>query len=404
MLDSYDESKYSASIFVNLDGLIVTFLWLGERIMKKLSYFLGFVCIAVAYSASTTEIKTLRSRVQDLGVELTTSEKGVISKFWSTTLDQMMLLDASKECVETRRQLAEQKGSEPLSYYAAAYIAEAKSAIGVAFENAKRMEDPGHRQMIERNLMILTAELKSSDLAPLALQRLDGEDDVTRYWAYKAVTELAVIQQLTSDVTGDEKTTEAILTGLKNRTPVETQAEIQKMVIRFCMAFDDPLARDILVSIADSRIQAYRDWTVKDEMLEVSLLTALGNVAMLQQDPANKKIFGRKFSELYALTIQRYLKGKAAFSKEEVGQLLTVIAEVDQNVLGKSLGIKTGILLALKSKRGLEREYETLFGDRTRSGQLTELFGFDYGKNGSGKPITAPPELGPVPEKVANQE
>jgi len=383
---------------------LIALLWLGERIMKNLSYLLGFVCVAVAYSASTTEIETLRLRVQDSSVELTASEKGVISKFWSGTLDEMMLSDSSKDCVEIRRQLAEQKGGEFLSHYATAYIAEAKRSIEVAFGDAQRIEDTRQRQMIERNLMILTAELKSSDLVPLALQRLDAEDDVIRYWAFKAVTHSSVIQQLTSDVTGDVETTEAILTGFKKRVSVETQAEIQKMVVRFCMVFDDPLARDILLLIADRRIKAYRDWTVRDEMLDVNLLMALGNVAILQQDTANKKTFGRKFSELYALTIQRCLKGKNVLSKGEIEQLLTVIAEVDQNVLAKTMGIKTGILTSLKRKTGLEREYETLFGDRMRSGQLAAMFKFDYGKDDSGKPITAPPELGPMPEKIAGQD
>jgi len=372
--------------------------------MKNLPYFLGFVCMAVAYSVTTTEIETLRLRVQDSSAELTAPEKGVISKFWSTALDQMLLTETSRECVEIRRQLAEQKGTEYLSHYAAAYVAEAKNAIETAFADVQRMEDSQQRQMIERNLMILTAELKSPGVSSLALQRLDAEDAVTRYWAFKAISSPAVIEQLTSDITGDEKTTEAILSGFKKRISVETQTEIQKRVIRFCMAFDDPFARDILVLIADRRIKAYHDWAVHDETLDMSLLTALGNVAMLQQDPAVKKEFGRKFAELYALTIQRYLKGKAALSKDQTARLLTVIAEVDQTVLAKTTGIKTGILTSLKRKTGMEREYEVLFGDRMRSGLLAEKFKFDYGKDASGKPITAPPELGPIPEKITSQD
>jgi hypothetical protein len=355
--------------------------------------------MAVAYSATTTEIEALQSRVQDSSAELTASEKGVISKFWSTALDEMLLTDSSRECVEIRRQLAEQKGGEYLSHYATTYVAEAKSAIEAAFGDAQRIEELQQRQMIERNLMILTAELKSPGLASLALQRLDDRDDVTRYWAFKTVTNPSLVQHLATDVTGDEKTTKAILTGLKERVPVETQTSTQKMVVHFCMAFDDPLAREILVLIADGRIKAYRDWTVREVVLDASLLTALGNVAMLQPDP-DKKVFGHKFAELYALTIQRYLKGKDALSKAQIEQLLTVIAEIDQNVLGKTMGIKTVILSALRRKTGLEREYETLFGDRMRSGQLAALFKFDYGKDASGKPITAPQELGPIPEGI----
>ncbi|OQY06170.1 MAG: hypothetical protein B6I25_04435 [Planctomycetales bacterium 4572_13] len=372
--------------------------------MKNLPYFLGFVCMAVAYSASTTEIETLRSHVQDSRTELTVSEQGVISKFWRASLDQMLLTDSSRECVEIRKQLAEEKGSEYLSHYAATYIAEAKNAIETAFVDAQRIEGIEQRQMLERNLMILTAELKSPGLSSLALQRLDAEDAVTRYWAFKAVTSPAVIEQLTSDITGDEKTTEAILSGFKKHISVEPQAEIQKRVVRFCMAFDDPLARDILVLIADRRIKAYRDWTVSDEMLDITVLTALGNVAMLRQEPADKTLFGRKFAELYALIIQRYLKGKDALSKDQRTRLLTVIAEVDQTALGKTMGIKTGIFTSLKRRAGMEREYEVLFGDRMRSGLLAEKFKFDYGKDASGKPVTAPPELGPIPEKISSQD
>jgi hypothetical protein len=361
------------------------------------NYLLCFVCIAC--SVAVADIETLRQRAQDSSVDLTASEKDEISEFWSTTLNQMFLSESSIECVEIRRQLATHKGSNPLSHYTVVYIAEAKSTIESALGDTQRMENTQQRQMIEQNLVILTAELQSSDLASLALQYLGDENDVVRYWAVKAVTNSGVVAQLTSDITGDDRTTKTILTALGKRASVETQPQMQKMVVRFCMALDDPSARDILLLIADNRIKAYRDWAIGDEALDVSLLTALGNVAVLREDP-DKKIFGHKFSELYALTIQRYLKGKDTLSKSEVGQLLTVIAEVDQSVLDKKMGIQTGILQSLKRKTGLEQEYELLFGDRTRQGQLAEKFKFDYGKDGAGKPITTPPALGPMPGSI----
>ena len=372
--------------------------------MKNLSYLLYFVCIAAVFSASTTEIESLRLRAQDSSAELTTSDTTVISKFWSASLDQMLLAKSSLECVEIRRQLAEQKGDDFLSHYAVAYVAEAKSAIEAAFSDAQRMEEADQQQMIERNLMILTGELKSPDLAPLGLKRLDAEDAVVQYWAFKAFTDPGVVQQLTSDIVGDEKTTEAILTALHKSVSGGVNTQIQKLIVRFSLSFDNPLARDILLLIADGRIEAYRNWSVTDEALDVSVLTALGNVAVLREDPADKSTFGRQFAELYALTIQRYLKGKDSFSKTEIGDSMTVIAEVDQSVLSKTMGIKTGILPSLKRKSGMEREYETLFGDRMRSGLLADKFKFDYGKDASGKPITVPQELGPMSEKSTEQD
>lgn len=370
--------------------------------MKKLSCLLGFICVAVGYSVSTAEIEALRLRVENSSVELTASEKNVISNFWSGTLEELMLAENSKDCVEIRKQLAAQKGSTHVSNYAAAYIEHAKSAIDTAFVHAQRLQGTQHRQIVKRNLMILTAELQSPALAPLALQRLDDEDVVMRYWAFKAVTNPAVLQQLTSQSAGGENALTAILAGLKEQISVVTQAEIQKMIIGFCGAIDNPAARDILLSIADRRIEVYRNWTVTDELLDTRLLTALGNIAMFRDGP-DKQNFGRKFAELYAAVIQRYLKGQEVLSAEQTEPLLTVIAEVDQNVLGQTMGIKTGILTSLQRKTGLEREYETLFGDRMRPGQLAALLNFDYGKDDSGKSITAPPELGPVPEKIANQ-
>ena len=364
--------------------------------MKKLSCFLGLICIATTSLATTAEIESLRSKVQNSNVELTASDKAVISSFWSDSLDQMLFTESSQEHVQIRKELARQKGTEHLSYYAVAYVDEAAGAIEIAFKDAQRMEDIQRRKTTERNLMILVAELESPALSSLALQHFGSEDDVIRYWAFKAVTSSAVIQQLTSDVTADEKTAQAVLAAIKQQLPREMQAEILKTAIRFCMVLDEPMAREVLVMVADRRVKAYQDWTVQDEALDATLLTALGNIAMLE---SNGKVFGQKFAELYAAVIQRYLKGGNALNKDQIEQLLTVIAETDQNVLSKTMGLKTGIFQALKRKSGLEREYETLFGDRLRPGLLAEKFKFDYGKDASGKSITAPPELGPMPEK-----
>jgi hypothetical protein len=361
--------------------------------MKNLFCLLFLACVSVAYSAPTTEIEYLRA--QSSTTELTDSQKGLIATFWAASLDELMLAESSKDCVETRRQIAMQKGDDHQSNFAIAFVDEANRSIEAAFSHAQRMEDAHQGQMAQQNLMILAAELKSPKLARLGLDRLDSEDVVIQYWAYKAVTDSSVLQQLTSS--NDTETTQAILKALNERVSGDIATPIQRLIIRFCMGIDDPLARDILLSLADARIQAYRDWTVTDEVMDVTLLTALGNLAMLREQP-DRAAFGQKFAELYALTMQRYLKGKDNFSKSQIGDLMTVIAEVDQSVLMKQMGIKTGILASLKRKMGLEREYEVLFGDRMRSGQLAEMFTFDYGKDASGKPITVPQELDPMPE------
>lgn len=360
----------------------------------------GVFCISAAYSVNTAEIESLRQRTQGASSELTSSDKSVVAKFWTDALNQMLLSKSSNEIVEIRRQLETQKGDNHLSYYATAYITQAKTEIQEAFQNVARLEDAEQRQMLEQNLMILVANLQSPQLAPLALQYLDDKDAVVWYWAFKTVTQSAIIQQLTAEVTRDEQTTKAILNALEAQAATGLYPETQKMVVIFCAAFDQLKARDILLSIATSRIAAYKNWTVNDESPDAVLLTVLGTIAEQNPDPEIKKVFGRTFAELYALVIQRYLQGKDTFSSEHIDRLLTVIAEVDQTVLDKIMGIKTRILDSLRRGQGLDVQYDTLLGNQTFQGQLAEKFQFDYGKDASGKPLTAPPKLGPKPEET----
>lgn len=370
--------------------------------MKNLMFVLvaGIFCVSAAYSVNTAEIESVRLRTQGVSSELSASDKDVIAKFWTEALNQMLLSKSSNEIVEIRRQLETQKGTDFLSFYATAYIAQAQTDIQEAFENVTRLEDARQRHMLEQNLMILVSNLQSPQLASFALQHLDDKDAVVRYWAFKAVTQPAVIQQLTAEVTRDEQTTEAILNALEAQAATGLYPETQKMVVIFCAAFDQPKARDILLSIANRRIAAYKNWTANDESPDAVLLTVLGTIAEQSSDPEIKKVFGRTFAELYALVLQRYLLGKDTFSSEQIDRLVTVIAEVDQTVLDKIMGIKTGILPAIKRGQGLEAQYETLLGNQMLKGQLAEKFKFDYGKDASGKPVLAPPKLAPMPKET----
>lgn len=374
---------------------------------KPCSFFLCLIfCISIAYSADTSEIEALRFRSVSAGTTLSESEMSVIKKFWTTSLDQMLLSESSQQMVEIRRQLEKQKGNEHLSYYATAYITQARESVQAAFENSQRFENLQHRVLVQRNLMILTGNLHSPQLAPLALTHLNSEDDVIRYWAVKAVTQPSVIQQLTTDVTRDEDMTEMILTALKDTIVPELQPEITEMVVNFCMAFNHPTAREILMSIKDQRIKAYQNWNVNDALPDARLLMALGSIAMDQSDAEIKRNFGRAFAELFALVMQRYLVGMETLPEGELEQMLTVIAKVDQEILDPVMGIRTGILQALRTKNitAVKREYEVLLGDRMRLGQLADTFKFDYGKDSTGKPITAPPELAPMSEKSTDQD
>lgn len=364
-----------------------------------------FLCVLPVYGVNTNEIEALRQRVQQSGIELSAADTAVISKFWSAALDQMLLSANSQDMVEVRRQLEAQRGNEYLSFYATAYIAEALKDIQAAYQNTQRIENLQQRINAERNLMILTANLASPKLAPIAVSRLADTDEVIRYWAVKAITQPAVIEQLSKEeVTRDPQAAEAILNALKERILSEPLTEIQKMMIDFAAAFNHPAARQILLSLSEQRLNAYRQWKVQDELVETKLLTALGTIAVLQQDAEIKKTFGKAFAELYSAVFQRYMKGAARLSAEQTEQLIAVISEIDQTVVNKTMGIQTSILRTLQRRGPLDSDYEMLFGNRQLAGELGLRFKFDYGKDASGKPVTFPAELDPIPEPVKSAE
>lgn len=375
--------------------------------MKIALYFLlGVVfCISTAFSVDTTGIESLRLSAQDSGSELSDSELAQISRFWTAAMDQMLLAKSSLEMVEVRRQLETQKGKENLSYYSAAYVSQAIKSIQSGFENSTRLEEPKQRQLVQRNLMILAANLQSLKLVPLALEYLGSKDDVIRYWACKAVTQPAIVLQLTDDVTQDEDLTAAILNGLTQHIGSESHLEIQTMAAKFCMAFDQPAAREILLLLAGRRAKAYRDWNIGNALPETPLLMGLGNMAMAQRDAQIKSDVGRAFSELLAMVMQRYILALEGNPDDQFERVQTILAKVDQDVLMQTMELKTSILSGMKTKNTnvLKREYETLFGDRLRQGQLGDLFKFDYGKDASGKALTHPPVLQPKPEAVEDQ-
>lgn len=366
-----------------------------------LSLFLvGFVFIGSVLAIDTEQIELVRNRTQSSSSELSASDMSVISQFWTTSLDQMLLSAKSQDAVAIRIELSKQKGIEPLSTYRSAYVQEGLKNIQASLLNIERLGNVQQRIMIKRNLLILTANLESPKTREIALAHLADEDDMIRYWAVRAVTQPAVVQQLSSDVITGQEAVSEILEGLSKRVSVEKQTDVLEMIAGFCMGFNDSIAREILVQMIDQRIKAYQNWRPVQVGLDIRLLTAAGNIAALQQDVAVKSTFGRKFTEMYSFAIQRYMKGVGSFTNAELEEILTVIAEVDQNVVSKTMEIRTGILGGLRSNTisQLSREYEILFGDRSRQGQLAMRLKFDYGKDAAGNPITSPPELKPKPE------
>ncbi|MBL7214520.1 MAG: hypothetical protein ISS71_02445 [Phycisphaerae bacterium] len=373
--------------------------------MKQITVFLVFFLVFPLHAVTTSDIEEIRLRTENNRSELQTADHTLIEEFWETSLNTMLLSETAQDIVDIRRRLEEQMGDEPLSFYTSAYILAAKRNLQTSLENVARIEDAQKQQLVKQNLMVLTAQLKNPSLADTALPLLNDKNPVVRYWAVKAVTNSGVIQLLSSEITADEKIEEKILNALKQRLEFEQQVEIQTMIINFAVAMDHPTAREILLTIADQCIDAYKNWSFEHGGMDAELLIAMGNIAMMAPDAEVKRTFARKFAELYSLVFQCYMSGQDVLSDAQIEQLINVILEVDKAVLGKMLSVpQTGVFRAIQRKVGLDREYETIFGDRLRSGDLGTLYKFDYGKDASGKPITEPPAIGEPPASLKRSE
>lgn len=372
--------------------------------MKKTVFLLTAAGLmgAIGWAVPTDEISSLRQRVQAEGVALTEADKAVIDKFWRIALDAMLLSEDPTQLVMIRRQIQQEKGPESLSLYATGYIQSGRAHLQTAFETVSGWEASPKKTLMERNLIILSAQLESPLLVELGLARLAHSDDVVRYWAVKTIAGTAVAQQLTDATSGDPVLTEKILKTLTERVPVEPSLDVLRNIITFAAMVNRDEARNILIAAAQRRVKAYLEWNVQDEECDAVLLKTMGQIVLAERESETRATMTRGFAELFSMVIQRYMANPSPLTDEQKKATLTVIAEVDNQILTKVLGVaQTALLRAIQRGTGLDREYETLFGSDQRAGELQTRLKFDYGKTADGKAKTAPPKLPAPPASVS---
>ena len=333
---------------------------------------------------------------------MTDSDRVVIDRFWRIALDAAMLSEDPAQLVSIRRQIQQEKGTEPLSFYTTAYIQSGRTHLETAFETVAKWDESPRKTLMERNFMILAAQLQTPLLVEMGLKRLAHSDDVVRYWAAKAVASTAIAQQLADEATGDAALADTILKALAERMAVETSSQIQRTIVTFAAMVNRDEAREILIAAAQRRMQAYKSWNVENEQFDAVLLKAMGQIVLAARESESRAAMARSFAELFSLLFQRYLAEPSPLTDEQKNALLMVIAEVDSQVLTRVMGpgvTQTGILRAIQRRTGLDREYETFFGSEAGAGQLGVRLNFNYGRTADGRAITAPPKLPAPPVK-----
>jgi hypothetical protein len=171
----------------------------------------------------------------------------------------------------------------------------------------------------------------------------------------------------------------------------------------FAAEVDIPQGEDLLLQIADMRINKYANWTVDYELLDASVLRLLCN--KISSGSLNNPAIARRFGQLYSYAIQRYVKVKERdfLAAAQIGQLASVLVETEDKCIRELLGQRQVVI-----KRAVERddvtglllEHNRLLGDETRDGELAVKLNFDYGPNPDGNKRTAPLTLPEPPKEL----
>jgi hypothetical protein len=352
----------------------------------------------------TMTIEQVHTQYNQSTTQLDAAAIAVIDDFWRKSLDVMMLSQDSEKIVELRLELKKYKGSNNLSFYSSAYQKAAKEHLKVAIETVGKWEEGTPKAMVERNLMILIAEIGSVALVDLALPKLSSNDTMVRYWAVRSLTSQDIIDQSKSDaVTRDDKRTDQVLAGLEAYLQATPDTVTIPLVIRFAREMDTASSGKMLSEMADRRIKAYMDWTVTDEQNDADILKGLGNMALRTTDPTQKQELLSRFGQLYACVLGRYMQGDKlpSVSKE---RLISVIVEVEDKILVKGVpGWGAKFRANISINKPLNEDYNLLFGSNGHPGELAAKLNFNYGKDTSDKPVIIPKPL-PSPPVSADQE
>ncbi len=378
---------------------------------KRICLFFAVLGVSATYSSvfalNSTEIEAVRAARHASKARLIADDKGVIETFVRSGLQELLLEEDPWEAVIIRVAIVAQRGGSELSPYSAAFIEAAVNSLNATIEDAGRLQDADRRQRMLLNLLIIAAELESTEMADIGLGMLATPGAAAQYWAVKTVASPAVAAQLKSPITGDEDLTRRIVGELDQAVGTGLAPEGIRIVVEFADAVDTPEAKALVLKIADLRMSLYEKWTVKYELMDIILLSALGRQIMSETAEPRRVTACRKFGQLYSYIIERFILGGQVLSAGQKQQVASVIAEVENTIAGKLLAqSQVRLKKAIESAKlsTLESARKLLLGSPRQAGSLPAKLKFDYGKTATGATATAPKSLKPPPPPPGTSE
>jgi hypothetical protein len=171
------------------------------------------------------------------------------------------------------------------------------------------------------------------------------------------------------------------------------------LILKFASNVNLTEGEEIILQIADTRINRYVNWTVDYELSDASLLTSLYN-KFSTGDAEKQKTFGKRFCVLFSYVIQRYIKGSDRLTSTHKRQLASVMVDIEVNCVSNFLNqpqITLRRAIEGESMFSLLQEHDRLLGDQTRAGEIPKRLNITYEGN-DGSNHTFPPVLPEPPQ------
>jgi hypothetical protein len=370
----------------------------------------GIFVLAINSDAIAVNTRDIDAVLKKSAID--SQDKQIIDDFLAQAVDELVKTKDFTSIAQVRSVILSRKGSN--AQYAQQFSESAHRYIQEGFELAQTLRPQERVNNIIISLMILIDGLEDLNLADIAMDWINNQNMVIRYWAVHSLTNPAIVQQLNSGAASNSQLALTVTEKLKGI--VETsQPDIIVHIAKFAATINIPEGEELLLQIADDRIKKYADWTVTDELYDIILLKLLESKIPLPSQstgimaPATsetKPAIARRFAQLYSYVIQRYVKGENVLNEEQKNNLASVIIEIEERCITRLLGLSrsTGTL-----RRAIERndlaalsdEHNKLLGDETSTGQLPSKLSFDYRTSPNGPQRTAPNPLPDKPQKTA---
>jgi hypothetical protein len=334
---------------------------------------------------------------------LAPDDLAVIDAFLSDAVGRLVRTIDFTEVAKYRAVIVSHQGVQ--AQYAQRFSEAAYREIAGGFEYAASgISSPERRFKVFTNLLILVSELNDPRLVDLALRRVPQENSTVRYWAIRAATSPPLWDKLSQDRSAASQLAGKVIAACGQ--VVETSSpEVLHLMAQFAGRNATPAADELLVRIADARMRSYADWTVRNELMDTTILKLLSG-RITAGGTANPQL-ARAFAQLYSFAIQRYLRGVQgnALSETSRSYLGAVLVETEEQCLSKLLGApQAGVRRAVESGdlNALQAEHDRLLGGPNQAGALLSRLNFGgYGTTGNSRTplvLPEPPQGKPAPE------